>query len=49
MSEAFDSAPRVRYAEMDRMGIIYCVNRHIYFEIGRVEFMRDRRLSTAIS
>jgi acyl-CoA thioester hydrolase len=31
---------RVRYAETDRMGIVYYANYLIWCEVGRVEFMR---------
>jgi acyl-CoA thioester hydrolase len=32
---------RVRYAETDRMGVVYHSNFVIWFEIGRVELMRQ--------
>jgi acyl-CoA thioester hydrolase len=32
---------RVRYAETDQMGVVYHANHFIWFEIGRVEFMRQ--------
>jgi acyl-CoA thioester hydrolase len=32
---------RVRYAETDRMGIVYHSNFAIWFEVGRVELMRQ--------
>jgi acyl-CoA thioester hydrolase len=32
---------RVRYAETDNMGVVYHSNYAIWFEVGRVEFMRD--------
>jgi acyl-CoA thioester hydrolase len=32
---------RVRYAETDQMGVVYHSNHFIWFEVGRVEFMRD--------
>jgi acyl-CoA thioester hydrolase len=32
---------RVRYAETDKMGVVYNSNYLIWFEIGRVELMRD--------
>jgi len=35
---------RVRYAETDKMGIVYYANYLVYFEIGRVEYMRQRGL-----
>jgi acyl-CoA thioester hydrolase len=42
MSEYFDSIVRVRYAETDKMGVVYYGNYYIYFEVGRVEYMRNR-------
>jgi acyl-CoA thioester hydrolase len=32
---------RVRYAETDQMGIVYHANYFIWFEVGRVELMRQ--------
>jgi len=32
---------RVRYAETDQMGVAYHSNHLIWFEVGRVEFMRQ--------
>lgn len=32
---------RVRYAETDRMGYVYYGNYATYFEVARVEFLRD--------
>ncbi len=32
---------RVRYAETDQMGVVYHANHFIWFEVGRVEFMRQ--------
>jgi len=31
----------VRYAETDQMGVVYHANYFIWFEVGRVEFMRQ--------
>jgi acyl-CoA thioester hydrolase len=42
MNEYFDTIVRVRYAETDQMGVVYYGNYYIYFEIGRVEYMRGR-------
>ena len=42
MSEFIDHVVRVRYAETDKMSIVYYANYFIYFEIGRVEYMRQR-------
>ena len=36
---------RVRYAETDKMGIVYYANYLIWFEIGRAEFCRARGFS----
>jgi acyl-CoA thioester hydrolase len=44
MSEFIDHVVRVRYAETDKMSIVYYANYFIYFEIGRVEYMRIRGL-----
>jgi acyl-CoA thioester hydrolase len=33
---------RVRYADTDKMGIVYYGTYPIYFEIGRSEYMRER-------
>jgi acyl-CoA thioester hydrolase len=40
MSEFSETTVRVRYAETDQMGVVYYANYYIYFEIGRVEYMR---------
>src|SRR6185295_4714362 len=37
-----EATVRVRYAETDQMGVVYHSNFFIYFEIGRVEYMRQR-------
>ena len=31
---------RVRYAETDRMGVVYYANYLVYFEVARVEYLR---------
>lgn len=36
---------RVRYAETDQMGVVYHSNHLIWFEIGRVELMRQMGFS----
>jgi len=36
---------RVRYAETDQMGVVYHGNYAQYFEIGRVEWLRDQGVS----
>jgi acyl-CoA thioester hydrolase len=42
VSEYSDTVLRVRYAETDKMGVVYYANYYIYFEVGRVEYMRQR-------
>jgi len=32
---------RVRYAETDQLGVVYHANHFIWFEVGRVEFLRQ--------
>jgi acyl-CoA thioester hydrolase len=32
---------RVRYAETDQMGVVYYANYLVWFELGRVEFLRQ--------
>ena len=48
MSEATEKKPtivesrvRVRYAETDQMGVVYHANYLVWFEVGRVEFIRS--------
>ena len=36
---------RVRYAETDQMGVVYHANYLVWFEVGRVEFIRAMGLS----
>lgn len=36
-----DTRVRVRYAETDQMGVVYYANFFVWFEIGRVELMRQ--------
>jgi acyl-CoA thioester hydrolase len=40
-SHASTSRVRVRYAETDRMGVVYYANYLVWFEIGRTEWLRD--------
>ena len=40
-----ESRLRVRYAETDQMGVVYHSNYFIWFEIGRVELMRQMGFS----
>lgn len=35
------STLRVRYAETDRMGVVYHANYFVWFEIGRTDLLRD--------
>jgi acyl-CoA thioester hydrolase len=39
---------RVRYAETDQMGVVYHGNYAEYFEMGRVEWLRNLGLSYAV-
>lgn len=41
----FDLEVRVRYAETDQMGVVYHANYAQYFEIGRVEWLRNQGIS----
>ena len=43
--EWHESILRVRYAETDKMGIVYYANYLVWFEIGRTEFCRTRGFS----
>ncbi len=36
-----ETSVRVRYAETDQMGVVYYANFFVWFEIGRVELLRD--------
>lgn len=36
-----ESRVRVRYAETDQMGVVYHANYLVWFEIGRVDFIRN--------
>lgn len=36
---------RVRYAETDQMGVVYHGNYAVYFEMGRVEWLRNLGIS----
>ena len=38
---------RVRYQETDQMGIVYYSNYFVYFEMGRIEFLRSVGISYA--
>jgi acyl-CoA thioester hydrolase len=39
-----ETTVRVRYAETDTMGVVYYGNYLTYFEVGRVEFLRQNGL-----
>lgn len=41
----YQHTTRVRYAETDKMGVVYYANYAIYFEIGRVEWLRNKGIS----
>lgn len=45
MNNQHDIKVRVRYAETDQMGVVYHGNYAQYFEMGRVEWMRNKGLS----
>ena len=44
-NEWHEALLRVRYAETDKMGVVYHANYLIWFEIGRTEFCRARGFS----
>jgi len=39
--EVYETSLRVRYAETDQMGVVYHSNYIIWFEVGRVEMLRQ--------
>lgn len=41
----YDLKVRVRYAETDQMGVVYHGNYAQYFEMGRVEWLRNKGIS----
>src|ERR1700710_1063669 len=41
---ASETRVRVRYAETDQMGVVYHANYLVWFEVGRVEFIRSAGL-----
>ena len=43
--EHHDTTVRVRYAETDQMGVVYHSNHFIWFEVGRVELLRQMGFS----
>ncbi|MBI3951589.1 MAG: acyl-CoA thioesterase [Acidobacteria bacterium] len=42
---ATESRLRVRYAETDQMRVVYHANYFVWFEVGRVEYCRQRGVS----
>ena len=44
-SKTHEVQVRVRYGETDQMGVVYHGNYVPYFEIGRVEWLRDKGVS----
>ncbi len=42
---ASETTLRVRYAETDQMGVVYYSNYFIWFEVGRVELLRQAGFS----
>ena len=40
-AQVFEAQVRVRYAETDQMGVVYHSNYIVWFEVGRVEMMRQ--------
>lgn len=43
--EFSETQVRVRYAETDQMGVVYYANYFVWFEVGRVEYLRARGIS----
>jgi len=41
MAPVNETRIRVRYAETDQMGVVYHANHFIWFEVGRVELLRQ--------
>jgi acyl-CoA thioester hydrolase len=41
LAQVCDAQVRVRYAETDQMGVVYHSNYIIWFEVGRVELLRQ--------
>ena len=44
MRDSYETSMRVRYAETDQMGVVYYANFFVWFEIGRVELLRQMGL-----
>ena len=45
MSEFSETLARVRYKDTDQMGVVYYGNYFTFFEVGRVEYMRERGIA----
>jgi acyl-CoA thioester hydrolase len=45
MTEFSETVTRVRYKDTDQMGMVYYGNYFTFFEIGRVEYMRERGIA----
>ena len=45
MSEFSETLARVRYKDTDQMGMVYYGNYFTFFEVGRVEYMRERGIA----
>jgi len=45
MNPVSETKVRVRYKDTDQMGVVYHGNYFTFFEIGRVEYLRDRGMS----
>ena len=45
MNDFSETLVRVRYKETDQMGMVYYGNYFTFFEIGRVEYMRERGIA----
>jgi acyl-CoA thioester hydrolase len=41
MKEFAEATVRVRYAETDQLGVVYHANYFVWFEVGRVELIRE--------
>jgi acyl-CoA thioester hydrolase len=41
MKDFYETSLRVRYAETDQMGVVYYGNFFVWFEVGRVELLRQ--------
>src|ERR1700680_2687063 len=45
MSAFSETLARVRYKDTDQMGVVYYGNYFTFFEVGRVEYMRERGIA----